>query len=157
MVQFTILNESWGENNDNTKHILNSHTCYFKKAKHGRAVCCTSIYRRNEIVKYITRIEENCCIGIVFKVEKSFVNFNEYLYLLFIYLPPTNSPPYADKQAKGIFLLEDVRLSIYTKHNATNSIIMGDINARCGDLNEYAETEHDLPVLEQYKDVYQCP
>jgi hypothetical protein len=49
------LNETWEEHNENTKHVLNSHTCYFlpalKKKKHGRAMCGMSVYCRNELVK----------------------------------------------------------------------------------------------------------
>ena len=128
-----------------------------KNAKRGRAVGGMSVYSRNKIVKYIKRIDEKCTIGIILNIDKSFTYTNENVFLMFIYLPPLESPFYLDKEVKGIFLLEDCIARLYTEHNITYLLLMGDLNARCGDLSDLVSVDHCISLLEQYNDLFDCP
>ena len=101
--------ETWERNNERTKYFLDTDIEFFlpavKNAKRGRGMGGMSVYCRNEIVKYIKRIDEKCAIGIILNIDKSFTYTNENVFLMFIYLPPLESPFYSDKEVKGIFFI----------------------------------------------------
>ena len=74
-----------------------------------------SVYINKNILKFVTRIQCDCSIGLAFQLDKLYTHFETNGVLLFVYLPPNASPFYNNKHLKTIELLEDVVTNISNK------------------------------------------
>ena len=74
-----------------------------------------------------------------------------------MYLPPKDSPFYNNKLLKSIELLEDVITSITEVTGLSEFIILGDLNARVGELSEIIDTVENVIDLEEYNEIFSSP
>ena len=62
------------------------------------------------------------------------------IYVCFSYIPPCNSPQYT---AHDIGFLESLKLNVRKYSSVGNVSIIGDLNARCGQRNDYISSDPD--------------
>ena len=152
------LGETWQLNE--IEGVCDSHVVYSlpaeKQSKYGRAMGGMSVYIHRDVSKYITRINTDCKIGICLKMNKLVCGDMDTI-IMFAYLPPVNSPFYANKNFKGIELLEH-EITLLEGHLPNrNFIIMGDLNSRVGEKVVNCNTNANIPELEQVNDFFRSP
>ena len=89
-------------------------------------------------------------------MQKGVYNLED-LILVVSYLPTQNSPFYNDKSSKNIFFLEEESVSLITDFPNCSFMILGDSNARIGELNECFNDKSNVAQLEIYNDFFSCP
>jgi len=115
------------------------------------------VYVKHTICKYVKRIEESCSFSIILQIDKSLTKLETDTLAMFVYLPPNGSPFYDNKIYKNIFLLEDELVSLMCNFENCNTLVMGDLNSRCGELSECLTFDEHVDELNQYNEIFQSP
>ncbi|KAL4223340.1 hypothetical protein ACF0H5_016811 [Mactra antiquata] len=87
------------------------------------------------------------------KVFKVFLNASRDIIICFAYLPPEVSSSYNHKRFKGIELLEHFIFELGVNFSEVDFIIMGDLNARTSNQNDYIDEPSNIPSLSDYDDI----
>ena len=82
-------------------------------------------------------------------------SLEESLLLCFIYLPPGNSLFYRNADTCGIKCLENHLLKPEIARLGANILILGDVNARTADGDDYINEIHVVPALRHYEEYLQ--
>lgn len=154
------FSETWEISNTETSNILSSHKCFFlpaaKHADYGRGMAGMSVYVNKKIVNFIEPIYLESELGIAFKFLKNYTGFVKDVILYFLYLPPADSPFYTFKTARGLRLFEQDLDYFCSEQADSDLVILGDLNARCGELSECIPTSRNTQ-LEEYNDFFVNP
>lgn len=92
--------------------------------------------------------------GITIKLSNIFTKLPTDIILYFVYLPNINSPFYDQYDTKRLRLLEDDLDNMFNTHNDSSLILIGDLNAKCGELTECAGSVDDLLPLQEYNEFF---
>ena len=95
-------------------------------------------------------------IGIAIKMNKVLFNMEKDSVLIFVYLPPSESPFYKSKTLKGILYLEE-QVSDIILNGDNKYMIVGDLNSRCGEQSECVMADGTVPELDDHSDIFTCP
>ena len=110
-----------------------------------------AVYIRNPLVNFFKRFTPDCRFGIFLKADKQLFSLEESLLLCFIYLPPDNSPFYGNADTCGIKCLENHLLKPEIARLGANILILGDVNTRTADRDDYINEIHVVPALRHYE------
>lgn len=111
-----------------------------------------TVYVKHYITKYVNRLCPDCKFGIFLRFQKQLFNHSRDIILCFIYLPPENSPFYRTTETSGIALLESQLLTSEIVNKEASLIILGDLNARVSDIDDFINDNNIVPILEDYED-----
>ena len=84
------------------------------------------------------------------KLDRSFINTNFDLFLCFLYIPPQNSV-YFSAHSEGYF--EYLERTVRQYSSMGSITVCGDMNARCGDLNDYCVEDASINRFFQTPDI----
>jgi hypothetical protein len=156
------ISETWIEHESDIKNdYFTEYETFFKSAsrnsKHGRAMAGMLVMIKKSLCQYFHRVNVDISTGIAFKVDKDLFKSVDDILIFFTYLPPLNSPFYNQLQMKGIFLLEEELLSLLSIYPCAKLLIIGDMNARTGQKNEFIDVVENIDFLEPYNDFLEAP
>ena len=123
-----------------------------KNKKFGRPSCGVAVYYKNKLEQVFERIMVTFQFGVIFKLPGSLFGKLNTVILIALYLPPETSPRY-DGDEKGMELLEDLLLKVRSKYCDCSILILGDLNARTGILQDYIvddDVEHMNDIDQWY-------
>ena len=110
------------------------------------------VYVKSELMKYVKRLYNECDFGIILQFGRGLFGFDKSTVVCFIYLPPDNSPFYDDNDTDGIGFLENLIIKFNTLNEDVNIVILGDLNARMADRNDFICESKIVPALEEYEE-----
>ena len=90
--------------------------------------------------------------GIFLEADKQLFNLEHSSIICFIYLPPDKSPFYKTTETNGIKLLESHLLKSEFMYSNKEILIMGDLNARVANRDDFINDNHVVPSLRDYED-----
>lgn len=136
------LQETWSEDKHDFSTWLPGYKMFTKEglrtSKYGHCSGGLIVLVKDEISHGVAEvnIDNDHCIFVELKQEV--FNFDKNLLLAFVYIPPENSKIHAMKQVPvSVFeMLNDNVLHIMSQKDV-NVMICGDMNARCGKLEDY--------------------
>ncbi len=145
-----VLLETWCTDNSNPS--LDGFTCFnllsrkVKKAGHGSGGI--SVFVKNDVLPGISRLKSHthpCYMWL--KLDKFFFGMAKDLFLCAVYAPPEGSP-----YAEDIFTTLENDVTTLSLNG--NTLIMGDLNARTGELKDYIahDSSSFLPLPENYRE-----
>ena len=80
---------------------------------------------------------------IILRLNNDSLNLSNSDLLCFLYISPEGSPIYADKgDTNGIERFEDILLDIVSEYPDDDIVLAGDLNARCGLLQDIVEEDN---------------
>ena len=88
---------------------------------------------KQKFTKEIKWLDKNCLYGSWLKIDKNTLESDKNLYIGGVYVPPRNS----DYAIRDCFKLLEDDIQLLSEDGCC--IILGDMNARCGSLNDYLE------------------
>ena len=151
------LVETSESSEDNLLNLPN-HKCLFcpavRSSQYGRAMSGIGVYIRNSLVQYFKRLTSDCRFGIFLEADKQLFSLEENL-LCFIYLPPDNSPFYRNVDTCGIKCVENHMLKPEIARFGTSMLILGDVNARTAEKDDYINEIRVVPTLRHYEEYLQ--
>ena len=108
-----------------------------RRSKFGRNPRGLSVFIKTEISHlFQNRITGN--LNLTFIVKKELCNLGKDLVIMFCYVPPEGNAYYEDlDEENGITLLTAEIEELHTKHNNCLMMIMGDLNARTGNKQDF--------------------
>ena len=132
-----ILYETWGDcdhfSNVENYHAIKIEANKNKQTKKGRSSGGLLIFFKHYLSKFL--IVKKCSENYVWiEIDKKFfTKLDDNILLCIAYNPPVNSQYYKDD------LIEDIRNDILdlTCNHSTSVMIIGDFNARIGNLQDY--------------------
>ena len=116
----------------------------------GQGRCCggVAVILKNSIAHSATELHTLYDNIVAFRLCNS--GLSELIFLA-VYIPPTDSPYYANKVSDcNITLLEDVMLSLQEQFPRANFIICGDLNARIGQWSVHSEVEDEPCIFDSH-------
>ena len=147
-VDIMILNETWNQNqnqsncpNDYIELIIPS--VKHKHIKNGRDSGGLLIWYKGEYKDYISPVKKGTN-HIWIKIHSNILENNRDVYLCAIYVPPSNSPYFAEE------VFEELQKEISFYQSLGSILICGDLNARTG-------REPDFINYEGNKHIFKCP
>ena len=150
------LVETWESSENNLLNLFPNHKCLFcpavRSSQYGRAMSGIAVYIRNSLVQYFKRLTSDCRFGIFLEADKQLFSLEESLLLCFIYLPPDNSPFYRNVDTCGIKCLENHMLKPEIARFGANMLILGDVNARTAERDDYINEIRVVPTLRHYEE-----
>ena len=116
------------------------------RSKRGHGGIC--LFYKSELDNGITILKTDKNGMLCIKPSKCFLGFTTDIYMCFVYIPPNNSV-YFNKH--NVRLFEQLEQIIRCYSGNGKVIVMGDLNARCGERSDFIETngyEEFLPTLD---------
>lgn len=149
------LLETWECLPEQFTNIFPTHHCLFcpavRSSRFGRAMSGTIVYVKNELMKYVKRLYQECNFGIFLLFDKTVFGLDKNIVICFIYLPPDHSPFYVNTDLSGIALLENRISKLEALNEDVDLIILGDLNARTAERNDFIQDKNIVPALEEYE------
>ena len=147
-IDICFLSETWLHKSMNydvvKKVIFYQNAIKNNLVKSGRSSGGMLVMINKEMKKGIKLVEKNTSYGIWLKLEKSFFNLDENIYICGCYTQPEDSV-YA---IKDVFDTIENDISDFARLGKV--VIMGDLNARTGNLLDYVINDCDkIPELNQ--------
>ena len=155
---FSVI-ETW-ENveSDDISNLFPNHFSIFcaakKVSKFGRAMGGIIVFIKKQYKQFISEINVACTFSIFVTCKKTMFGYDKDLLLAFTYLPPQGSPFYDNKAMNEIALFEDAILKVLSKVSDIHMLFLGDFNCRTGTLADYYNFENNVPVLEEFENVF---
>ena len=155
---FSVI-ETW-ENveSDDISNLFPNHFSIFcaakKVSKFGRAMGGIIVFIKKQYKQFISEINVACTFSIFVTYKKTMFGYDKDLLLAFTYLPPQGSPFYDNKAMNEIALFEDAILKVLSKVSDIHMLFLGDFNCRTGTLADYYNFENNVPVLEEFENVF---
>ena len=138
--EIICLLETWIEDSSKLENLLPGYKFEHLKAKKakkfGRAAGGVAVLYKTWLSKYMRRIMDNFAFGIVLLIQGKLFNKLNDVVLIAVYLPPASSPTYTNEN-NGVFFLEEILLQIKAVYSNCSFLIMGDLNARIGNLQDF--------------------
>ena len=132
--------ETWATVDTNIESCFDGYICESVPAvcykKFGRSSGGVAVYYKKYLERYIERIFHTFQFGVVLKLQGSLLAECNTLILIAIYLPPEFSPRYEGTE-NGVELLEDLLYKVRSAYCNCSIMILGDLNARTGTLQDY--------------------
>lgn len=155
------LLETWKQDEGNMPNVWQNHDYVFvpasKRFNRGRAMGGIYVYVLRTLKQYVTGLAESCDFAVFLKIDRFVIGSSKDIILSFVYLPPYDSPFYLLKPEKGIKLFEEELLDLNLDLDDVHMVIIGDVNARTGELSEIIEPDPDVPALNEFKKVFNNP
>ena len=86
-------------------------------------------------------------------MDRSLLNTSKDVLFSFTYIPPYNSNAYKHENCKGIDMIENYLLNCDINLNDVLLSVIGDMNARTAELNDFIPETHIPPDLEEFNDI----
>ena len=95
------------------------------------------VFVKNEIMRFVKQINVSCKFAIFLVLSTMYTGYDKDMLLIVTYLPPKGSTFYRDyKIDNGVELLQEELLNLSIANDCYYTIC-GDLNARCGGLDDY--------------------
>ena len=115
-----------------------------KKKKMGRKHGGIAVFVHNSIIKGVTKIPTQGSEVIVLRLDKIFFQLKKDSFLVFSYCSPSNSSYVTRTQLDPLTELERTLSNLGPN---SNTIVLGDLNARTGHKLDYIENEDNLDLI----------
>ena len=117
------------------------HSPGLKLSNQGRKCGGVVVFAKKTLSHFITELDTSCDNMIAFRFCSPVINESIFISA---YIPPKDSPYYADKDTVcNLTLLEDLILSYQEQFPRAAIVICGDLNARTGEWYIHSEEEKD--------------
>ena len=132
--------ETWCLDSNVIKNCFPNYVCEEVSAKRfskfGRAAGGVAVYYHRSFDSFFERICTQFNFGIVLKIKGKLFDVDNTVIILFVYFPPSSSPLY-DIEDNGMIILEELLTEIRGTYSDCLFIVLGDLNARMGNLKDY--------------------
>ena len=117
----------------------------------GRSMGGVIVFVKACFAHLITRISPNFEYGVLLKIDKSLLKLSTDCLFTSLYIPPENSPFYANAAHRGFDTFKEVLLSSNLAH--LHLIVSGDLNARTGNHADFVSFGNNVPELSEYDNI----
>lgn len=153
---FVALQETWTSNVSDFNDYLEGFQCYnvpgHRRSNIGHWHGGINVFVKQNLAKHAKRVFSDSMIAVYILFPGSVFNIDRDLLIISAYIPPENSTFYEDIHI-DIHLLECEIVSILEKIDEPYILLLGDLNARTGVMEDYNfnDSIKHLPIEDWYQ------